>query len=96
MQIERLDSTLFDWLAWRAGHPLDLGILRCRYAFIVAKGDVIRRYAVGYCDGGSLPCRPKAGHKAVMFFKDGVEFWFHITNREFEAIFEEAGNGSSQ
>jgi hypothetical protein len=87
MKLEKFDSTLFDWLTWRAGHPLDLGIVSCRYAFIIQKQEVIRKYAIGYCNGENLICKPKIEHKAVMFYKDGIHFWFHLTNKEFYEIF---------
>jgi len=82
-----MDSSLFDWLTWRSGTPLDLGITICRYNYIIKKKEIIKEYAIGYCKGESLPCRAKPNHKAIMFYKNGVHFWFHLTNKEFEEIF---------
>jgi hypothetical protein len=71
MLLGYMDSSLFDWLTWRSGHPLDLGIKHCRYGNVIKFRDVIKRYAIGYCNGENLPCRPKLDNKAVMFYKDG-------------------------
>jgi hypothetical protein len=59
----------------------------CRRPSLIALGAQLRKYAVGYCDGASVSCRPKTGNKAVMFYKDGRHFWFHMTNYEFEEVF---------
>jgi len=88
MIIEKMDSTHFDWLTWRAGSIKDFNI-PSRYNFIIAAKATFREYAVGYCDGESLMCRNKQNHKAVMFFKNGVHFWFHLRNNEFSKIFED-------
>jgi hypothetical protein len=89
MRLEYMDSSLFDWLTWRSGNPLDLGIKHCRYGNVVRFRDAIKRHAIGYCHGENLPCRPKLNTKAVMFYKEGVHFWFHLMNGEFMHIFEE-------
>lgn len=44
----------------------------------------VRKYAVGYCEGGRLALRPNSNSYAVMFEKDGERFWFHIQKWEFE------------
>jgi len=49
----------------------------------------LQQYAVGWCPGEVLSCRPKTDHVAVMFFKDDIYFWFHLRNEEFEIIFKE-------
>lgn len=84
--IEKIDSTLFDWISWRSGSPLDF-FVPCRESALVEIRPILRRYAIGYCIGENLLCRPKLNHKAVMFFKNDLHFWFHLTNREFERIF---------
>jgi hypothetical protein len=48
---------------------------------------IIRQYAVGWCCGEELLCRPKCGEIAIMFLKDDVFFWFHLRKNEFEEIF---------
>ena len=85
--IEKITPELFDWLLWRAGSPSDLGLV-CLERYLIEMGYIIRRYAVGYCDGENLICRPKIDCKAVMFFKDDRHFWFHLTNKEFKEIFD--------
>jgi len=87
--IEKLDSSLFDWQAWRAGSPADLLVGPCRTANLIAAGAILRAHAFGWCEGGSTPCRPKARHKALMFEKDGVSFWFHLRDGEARVIFPE-------
>ena len=66
---------------------LDLGVLRNRTVWIVERKRVLRKYAIGYCDARQLMCRPKHNHYAVMYFKDGIEFWSHLRVREFEKVF---------
>ncbi len=87
MEIEKLDSSLFDWQLWRAGSLLDLDILHCRYSFIIYNKEIIKKYAIGYCDGKSLFCRPKSDSMGVMFYKDGLQFWNHLKRNEFQEIF---------
>ena len=85
--MEYLGEHLFNWSRWRSGSPADLS-LACRTEILVLNKRFIRKYAVGYCDAERLVCRPKVNHKAVMFFKDGFHFWFHLTNKEFYVINE--------
>jgi hypothetical protein len=87
----KIDSTLFDWLGWRSGSPVDF-LVPCRSEALVGIRKQLQDHAVGWCRGENLQCRPKVGHKAVMFFKDGTQFWFHVTNEEFEAIFTGGSN----
>lgn len=53
---------------------------------------ILKEHAVGYCQGDSVICRPKANTKAVMFFVNEKHFWFHLSNYEFSIIFEEKEN----
>lgn len=87
--IPKIDSTLFDWLTWRNGSIHDLDIIACRYTLITSwhGKQQLRRYAVGWCYGENLMCRPKQGENAVMFEKDGLRFWFHLRRKEFEEVF---------
>lgn len=82
----KMNSSYFDWLKWRAGSPLDFKI-QCREELLISKTTILRSYAIGWCDGESLICRPKIKHKGVMFYLNNVYFWFHFRNNEFERIF---------
>lgn len=42
----------------------------------------INEYAVGYCDGSVIECRPRKNSYAVMFEMYGERFWFHIEETE--------------
>ena len=66
---------------------LDLGVLHNRLEFIVAKKIALRKYAIGYCNGAELPCRPKTDCYGVMFQTDEVHFWTHLLDIEFNRIF---------
>ena len=87
--IPKLDSTLFDWLTWRDGSIHDLDIQRCRYALITSPHgkSQLQKYAIGWCYGENLMCRPKIGEIAVMFEKDDIRFWFHLRRIEFIEVF---------
>jgi len=65
---------------------LDLGVLRYRTPFIVAKKKVLKKHAIGYCSGRSLLCRLKVGFHAVMFQKGEQLFWTHLTIKEFNLV----------
>lgn len=88
INLHYLQSSHFNWSYWRSGSPMDFLIL-CREPELISIRKELKRYAIGYCNGENVPCRPKFNNKAVMFFKDGRHFWFHLTNREFEVIFNE-------
>ena len=83
---DELDSSLFDWVTWRAGNPWDDFRIPCRTLALIANADILRRYAVGWCSGERLLCRPKAKHTAVMFFYSDRYFWFHLRKEEFDSI----------
>jgi hypothetical protein len=40
--------------------------------------DVIKKYAVGYCESSRVNLRPKDNSYAVMFEREGKKFWFHV------------------
>ena len=84
--IERMNQDSFDWLTWRNGSLHDLGVTY-RTSEIIRSRKIILRYAVGYCRGHELICRPKKKHTGVMFFVNEMFFWTHLTNVEFEKIF---------
>jgi hypothetical protein len=85
--IPRLNSSLFDWLTWRNGSPLDVFQIPCRTDALVRHRLLLCQHAVGWCPGEYLPCRPKEGQIAVMFFKDNRYFWFHLRAGEAAAVF---------
>ena len=88
--IPKIDSSLFTWLEWRAFSIKELGVF-CRYADITScRGKaILRKYAIGYCKGENLLCRPKLNHTALMCFKDGEHLWFHLRNNEFQEVFKD-------
>ena len=86
LKITKLPIHLFDWQVWRAGCISDLGIPTNRKEVIIEHRKLIKEYAIGYQDGERLLCRPKVNHKAIMFYKDRIHFWQHLTNEEFESI----------
>ncbi len=89
--IPSLDSSLFDWLTWRRRCISEIWDLPFRYKFLVSDYGKIkmRIYAVGWCEGSDLLCRPKTDHVGLMCWKDGEEFWFHLRREEFDKIFGE-------
>jgi hypothetical protein len=88
--IDEIPSDLFDWSTWRTGSPADL-CLQCQETFLTSPHgkSIIRQHAVGWCHGTILPCRPKQDHVGVMFFKNDLHFWFHLSQKEFDLIFGE-------
>ena len=85
--MKKLDSSLFDWLAWRRGCPLDVFGIAARKGDLIAKGDILRQHAFGWCPGENVVCRPKLNTIAVMYEVNVMELWFHMRNSEFAAIF---------
>jgi hypothetical protein len=86
--LEQLDSTLFDWVLWRSGDIWNDFHITCKTKNLIENGDILRKYAIGWCRGENLICRPKENHIAIMFYKDNKFFWFHLRNIEFERIFK--------
>ena len=86
--LPKIDSTNFTWSLWRNGSIHDFNI-PCRYHAITEEGNarVLRQYAIGWCDGESVVCRPKKDTRAIMFDHDGVVFWFHLFTKEFKKVF---------
>jgi len=92
LNIERFPAFEFTFDKWSAGSLYNLGIdghkhLMFRYAM-----RYIRQYAIGYCHVEYIQVRPKLDCVAVMFFKDEVQFWTHLTFSEFRRIFPEVPN----
>lgn len=86
--IPEIDSLHFDWIRWRNGSPVDLGIL-CQKESLITNKKILNKYAIGWCKAENLICRPKIDNKAVMFVVNEICFWFHLTNYEFGRIFDE-------
>lgn len=84
--LEYMYPDSFDWQTWRAGSLHDLGIIYKESELIKSK-NLIKKYAVGYCSGESLMCRPKEKTVAVMFIYQGNKFWTHLMRGEFSRIF---------
>jgi hypothetical protein len=55
---------------------------------------VIRQYAIAYCEGKDLTCRPKHGTLGVMFLQGDWQWWTHLTEEEFHAVFNELERGN--
>lgn len=88
MKLPKLDSTLFEWNLWRAGSIHDLIEGPCRTWNIILQREIIKSHAVGWCPAENLPHKPKINEIAVMVFKNGYHFWFHLRKHEFEEIFD--------
>ena len=83
-RIIKLNPQHFDWILWRSGSPVDIFGMKLRTETINSESThLFKKYAVGYCNGENLVCRPKKGYKAVMFLKNDEVFWFHVKNEEF-------------
>jgi len=89
LQLPQLDPSLFDFFTWINGSPFATFGIPCVYSELTKEENkrIFKMYAIGYCNGENLICRPKTDTKAVMFCKDGENLWFHFTNKEFEEIF---------
>ena len=85
--LERWESSWFDWSTWRNGSPGDVFQIPCRTNDLLRQRAILQAHAVGWCPGTSTPCRPKAEHVAVMFYKEGRYFWFHLRQHESTSIF---------
>lgn len=88
--IEKVNTSQFFYTRWRAGCLKDLGLHHRKYSIIEGK-DIIKKYAIGYCQGECLPVRPKENTFAVMFYKDGEYFWTHLIDYEFKYVFNKKG-----
>ncbi len=86
-EIDRLHGSYFDWLSWRGGALIDLGIVQ-RENIILSNSSIIRKHSIGYCPGEEIVCRPKKDTVAVMFLLNEETFWTHLTKKEFNTIFK--------
>jgi hypothetical protein len=82
-----MESSLFDWMTWRSGNISDIVRGPTREEILLDNVTEIIRYAIGWCPAEMIPCRPKTNYIAVMFYKDDVLFWTHLTKQEFIKIF---------
>jgi len=90
MNLPKLAGHHFDHNRWRAETPLSVFKLDCSRGMVVENRSLLHEFAVGYCRGKHLGFRPKGGNYGVMFFKDGVHFWFHLNDYEFSKVFKES------
>ena len=86
--VERMNSSLFDWLAWRNGTILELLDVKQRTCSIITNKELLKKHVIGWCPAEQVPCRPKSNRIAVMFFVNDRQFWTHFTLEEFDAINE--------
>ena len=61
--------------------------IACRMGDLIAKQEILRQYAIGWCRAERLMCRPKLNNMAVMYDVHGEVFWFHLRSSEFWVIF---------
>ena len=88
-----LDFSAFDWLTWRAGCLVDVLGVANHTAAIQDNACLLRTYAIGYCPGTQLLCRPKADTMAVMFLVGEQLFWTHLTDVEFHKVWKDYETG---
>lgn len=81
-----MHGTSFDWITWTGCTIHDFDI-PCRYESIIANSHILKKYAIGWCPGEEIICRPKVNEIAVMFLVKDREFWFHLRKNEFNEIF---------
>lgn len=82
--LEQLNSECFRYDNWEANWwgALDLDYSKaCDDKEIMR---VVRKYAVGYCDSSKVRMRPRDNSYAVMFSRNGEEFWCHILKETLE------------
>lgn len=87
-KIKKISPDLFTWQRWRKCDILSLLNCFCVEYDLIRRRKEIIKYSFGYCDAKYLLCRPKANNYAVMFFKDDIFQWFHLTKKEFNVIFK--------
>lgn len=88
--IQHYNEQSFDWLTWRSGSILQIFKIPHRTYAISVNKNLIRKYAIGWCNAANIPCRPKNGFIAVMFNTgEHYNWWTHLTKNEFEICFPE-------
>ena len=83
----KLPADQFTWSRWRACDIWSELGLCCRRKDIFGHGGILRKYAVGYCDGITLLVRPSADDVGIMFLYRDEFQWTHLTREEFEHVF---------
>jgi len=89
--LEKIAIDSFDWLRWRNFDLYFCEKIICRDYDIILHKNILREYAIGYCEAEHLICRPKKNCFAVMFLKDDIFSWCHLTEHEFFTIFGKEG-----
>lgn len=87
VKLKQIDGSAFDYFAYKAGDITDLGITG-RLDNFVNNAVIFRKYAVGYCEGVSLACRPRVDCVGVMFEIEDIRFWIHFGKDEFKEVFD--------
>lgn len=90
-RLEKMDSSQFNYRLWEAGTIYEIIEAPCRYKYIT-KGlgkQQLKKYAIGWCNAEGLLFKPKQDEVAIMCFKEGRHFWFHIRRKEFDKIWKE-------
>jgi len=87
--MEKLSPSSFTFEKWQAGSLATFGLETREHSITSEIGKaIIKKYAVGYCDGSDLFVRCKPETIAVMFETDTFdEFWTHLTKHEFKEVF---------
>lgn len=82
--LQELNPEIFTYHNWSANWWGDLGLGYEEAMWAKNMLQVVKQYGVGYCDGSRLSFRPRTGYVAIMFEKDGFEFWCHMPEFVFE------------
>ncbi len=73
---------------WRSFDLFTRFNFECKRRGILSNCNIIQEYAVGYCPGESLFCRPKTYCTEVMFLIDEEYQLCHLKNFVFDTIFK--------
>lgn len=82
-----IDAQLFTKYTWEGAHISTIFGVPMRTDQLIESKGKIKPFAIGWCKGEDLLIKRKENQKAVMFEKDNVIWWNHLTNDEFLAIF---------
>lgn len=90
-KIDRIDVTQFTRRRWEQGsvHTI-IGDVPCKEKYLTSPlvAEQIRKFAIGWCPAEHLAWKPKHDEVAIMCFKDGEHFWFHLRVKEFKKIWK--------
>jgi hypothetical protein len=88
--IPNIGSCHFTYELWKGFSSQTFEISIKYFDIVSPRGKrILRQYAVGWCNAQNVPCRPKVNEFAVMFYKEGEHFWFHLRKNEFQEVFGE-------